>query len=130
MLRGLWLLLGQGSTTAWEERTGWKGPLVLIQWCLAKPGRVTQRRLQGEPRHWSRLQQMSLYDFMAHFQAKNTPAGGVVRVLHAAACRGTLRAAEGSWPLEMGCSAWGWPLSSLSSQAQRSLLLSSYSEVT
>lgn len=44
--------------------------------CLTEPGRVTWRRLQGEPRHWSQLWLMSLYDFVALFQAKNTPAVG------------------------------------------------------
>lgn len=47
--------------------------------CLSEPGRVTWRRLQGEPRRWSPLQLMSLYDIVALFQAKNTPAIGAAR---------------------------------------------------
>ena len=47
--------------------------------CLAEPGRVTRRRLLGEPRRWFQLQLISLYDFVALFQAKNTPAGGAAR---------------------------------------------------
>lgn len=56
--------------------------------CLAELGRVTQRRLQGEPRHWSQLQLMSLYDFVALFQAKNTPAVGAARHGAGSACSG------------------------------------------
>lgn len=60
---------------AWEEETGGNRMAVVLgsqvgAWCLhnsasktqclVKPGKVTQRRLQGELRHWSQLQLMSL----------------------------------------------------------------------
>lgn len=57
---GAWCLCGSASRTQ----------------CLTKQGRVTQRGLQGELRHWSQLQKTLLYDFVALFQAKNTPAAG------------------------------------------------------
>lgn len=111
---GAWCLCGSASRT----------------WCLTKPGRVTQRGLQGELRHWSQLQQMLLYDFVALFQAKNTPMLVLGVGSACSGCEGTLCAAglaKGSWTirLEWPCQQpWGCPSCSVSSQAQRSPLLS------
>lgn len=72
--------------------------------CLSKQGRVTQRGLQGELSHWSQLQQMLLYDFVALFQAKNTPAAGAgvgcVCRLGRDLC--AARLAKGSWSIRPG----------------------------
>lgn len=136
--RGLWgcleLLLKGGGTVVWEEGTDGTGDPrggSVFTWQCPKWGRVTQGGFQGELSHWSQLQQqMLLYDFVALFQAKNTPELVLGVGSACGGCEGTLCAtglAKGSCTIRPGWPCQhppGCPSCSVGSQAHRAPLLS------